>query len=147
MVARTRGELLPPLIRHYENHHAELSPDVIFLEGETGHFTIEQAPPIRCDLCCAAVELPVWDWFTPRSPDYPVEDEGWAVCDNCHPLVQAHDVIGLCKRIWEISSTEFFYDDERERKRGVRDVVVSFLSHVDPSRTSRVTLDSPRQPG
>lgn len=54
--------------------------------------------PMRCDLCVTPAEPPWWNYVTVDSPSYATQDPAWLVCENCHDLVQRHDLKGLVER-------------------------------------------------
>lgn len=79
-IAASRERLLMQLVHHLSDDH-DIDVGVIL---ENKDFVIAPAS-LRCDLCMTPTEPPFWTYVTPNAP---VQDPGWLVCDLCHPILQ-----------------------------------------------------------
>lgn len=138
-----RGAAMTDLLNHYMIDHPHSAPfttnPVVMLEArssdEPGDFEIHPLP-YRCDLCGETNEPPWWTYVTPPSRSYRVEDPEWLICDECRPLVQARDIVGLISRAIAVNERVFGVPPPVTREKG-REVILPFLNNYNPALTRR----------
>jgi hypothetical protein len=89
---------------HYNDKHRRpddlRDAERVLVEGV--HFTSYRSPN-RCDSCSDALEPPYW-WHVsdpPTSVPPSMDSDGiWLVCDTCHDLWVARDLVGLVRQNW-----------------------------------------------
>lgn len=135
----TREEILKTLVSHYMDEHGELGELTVLVEADSldgsGHYAVYPAP-WRCDLCSSPVEPPWWEYVTPPTPTYRVQDPAWLVCERCHANLEHHNMLPIIRRAMKLHQETYGipYDVMREVSTGF---ISDFIRHIDPAQTKR----------
>ncbi len=102
----------------------------VLVEGE--HYSMGVAP-YRCDLCGGVAEPPWWTHVC----DPPLEEAGdldgrWLVCDDCHALVEVHDLRRLLDRAANAQCAQSNKVTKSMVRRHARPKFELFLARVQP---------------